>query len=303
MRRGSMVLRLVAAAAAVAVTLTACGGDDDEPASGGSKGDLKVGAYDFPEGRLLANIYVDWLNKAGYKATFQQLAQRQTAQPALQKGDVDVLPEYVSSALNFYQPNTATVDDAKNYATLKELGAAKGVTYYTPAPAKDNYAFVVTKDFSEKNSITTLSQLAAYSQKNPIAFGGTPECKDASYCKGGLEKVYGMKFGAYKTIVLSSQSAVDGLVQNEYVAAVFNSSDGVLSPTVGNPVVVLKDDKALNPNDYIVPAVNSKKATPELESTLNELSKKITQEELLRMNQETQNERRPVEKVAEDFVG
>src|SRR5829696_6266987 len=78
-----------------------------------------------------------------------QLAQRQTAQPALQKGDVDVLPEYVSSALNFYQPNTATVDDAKNYATLKELGAAKGVTYYTPAPAKDNYAFVVTKDFSE----------------------------------------------------------------------------------------------------------------------------------------------------------
>ena len=303
MRTRSTVLRLVAAAAVLTVGVTACGGNDEPAASGSKGGDIKVGAYDFPEGRLLANIYVDWLKKAGYNASLLQLAQRQTAQPALQKGDVDVLPEYVSSALNFYKPNSATVDDAKNYATLKELGAAKGVTYYTPAPAKDNYAFVVTKDFSTKNSVTTLSQLAAYSQKTPITFGGTQECRDASYCKAGLEKIYGMKFGQYKTIVLSSQTAVDGLVKNDYVAAVFNSSDGVLAPTVGNPVVVLTDDKALNPNDFIVPAVNSKKSTPELESSLNDLSKRITQDELLRMNQETQNERRPVEKVAEDFVG
>lgn len=304
-RRSSTVLRLAAATVALALALTACG-DDDEPAAGdggGSKGDIKVGAFDFPEGRLLANIYALGLRKAGYNASVVQLAQRQTVQPALQKGDIHVVPEYVSSALNFYKPNSATVDDAKNYATLKELGSAKGVTYYQPAPAKDNYAYVVTKEFSEKNSITTLSQLAAYSQKTPIAFGGTPECRDAPYCKVGLEKVYGMKFGDYKQIVLSSQPAVDGLVKNEYQAAVFNSSDGVLAADVGNPVVVLEDDKGLNPNDFVVPAVNAGKATPELEQALNDLSAKLTQDELLRMNKETQNDRKPVEKVAEDFVG
>ena len=109
-----------------------------------------------------------------------------------------------------------------------------------------------------------------------------------------------MKIGAYKVIVLSSQPAVDGLLKNEYQVAVFNSSDGVLSV---NPVVVLKDDKGLNPNDYIVPAVNSKKATPELEEALGALSAKLTQEELLRMNKETQIDRKPVDKVAQDFVG
>ena len=70
-----------------------------------------------------------------------------------------------------------------------------------------------------------------------------------------------------------------------------------------NPVVVLKDDKGLNPNDYIVPAVNVKKSTPELEQALNDVSAKLTQDELLRMNKETQNDRQAPDKVAAEFVG
>jgi len=293
-------LRLLAAAAVLSLGLTACGDDSPAPAGGASKGDIKVGAFDFPEGRLLAAIYSTALKKAGYNATVTQLGQREIVQPALQKGDIHVVPEYVSSMLNYYKAGAATSDDAKNLATVKQLAEAKGVTVYTPAPATDNYAYVVSKEFSEKNNITTVSELAAYSQRTPITMGGSQECRDRSYCKAGLEKTYGMKIGDYKVIVLSSQPAVDGLLKNETQVAVFNSSDGVLSV---NPVVVLKDDKGLNPNDNIVPAVNAEKSTPELEKALNDLSARLTQSELLRMNKETQNDRRPVEKVAEDFVG
>jgi osmoprotectant transport system substrate-binding protein len=300
MRTRSTVLRLAAlgAVAALALGLTACGGDD-EPA-GGSKGDIKVGAFDFPEGRLLANVYAFGLKKAGYNATVVQLSQREVVEPALQKGDIDVVPEYVSSALNFYKTGAAGSDDAKNLATLKQVAQPKGVVFYTPAPATDNYAYVVSKEFSDKNQVTTVSQLAAYSQKTPVTLGGPQECADRTYCKAGLEKTYGLKIGAFKVLVLSSQPAVESLLKNQTQVAVFNSSDGVLAV---NPVVTLKDDKGLNPNDYIIPAVNAKKASPELEQALNDLSAKLTQEELLRMNKETQNDRRPVEKVAEEFVG
>lgn len=294
----------MAASVVLALSLTACGGDDEEPAGGGgtaaAKGDIKVGAFDFPEGRLLANIYAEGLKKAGYNASVVQLSQREVVEPALQKGDIDVVPEYTSSALNYYKAGAATPDDAKNLATLKELAGAKGVTIYQPAPATDNYAYVVTKDFSEQNSITTLSQLAEYSKQKPLTLGAAQECADRSYCKPGLEKTYGMKIGDFKVIVLSSQPAADGLMKDEYQFAVFNSSDGVLSV---NPLVVLEDDKGLNPNDYVVPAVNSKKATPELEQALGALSTKLTQEELLRMNKETQIDRKPVDKVAQEFVG
>jgi osmoprotectant transport system substrate-binding protein len=295
---------LLTAAVVLSLGLAACGDDSSDGGSGGgggeSKGEIKVGAFDFPEGRLLANVYVAALNKAGYKATLVQLGQREAVQLALQKGDIDVIPEYVSSALNYYQAGAATSDDAKNLSTLKSAAEAKGVTTYTPSAATDNYAYVVSKDFSDTNSVKTVSELAAYSQKTPVAMGGSNECKDRSYCKGGLEKTYGMKIGSYKVIVLSSQPAVDGLLKNEYQVAVFNSSDAVLST---NPVVTLEDDKGLNPNDNIVPMVNSKKATPELQSALDGVSTKLTQEELVRMNKETQSDRRPFDKVAEDFVG
>jgi osmoprotectant transport system substrate-binding protein len=309
MHRTKNALRILAATAALAVGLAACGGDSgtgaggtgNDPASGGgAKGSLKVGAFGFPESQLLANIYAKALTKAGYSASVLQLEQRPTVQPALQKGDVDVVPEYVSSMLNFYSPQSAGSDDAANVSKLKAAAEAKGVVVYTPSPATDNFAFVVSKDFSDKNKVTTLSELAAYSQSNPINFGGTTECKENPQCYLGLQKTYGMKFGEYKTIVLSSQAAADGLLKNDFQTAVFNSSDGVLSV---NPVVVLKDDKSLNPNDNVIPAVNKAKATPELESALNNVSAKITQSELLRMNKETQNDRKPVEKVAEDFVG
>lgn len=300
MRKTRRAIGLVAAAVALTVGLTACGDDSESEPGGGSKGDIKVGAFDFPEGRLLANVYVAALNKAGYNASVVQLSQREAVQLALQKGDIDVVPEYVSSSLNFYKAESATSDSAKNLSELKTLASAKGVTYLTPSPATDNYAYVVSKDFSDTNSITTVSQLATYSQKTPVAMGGSQECRDRSYCKLGLEKTYGMKIGAYKVIVLSSQPAVDGLIKNDYQVAVFNSSDGVLAT---NPVVTLEDDKGLNPDDYIVPAVNAKKVTPELETALNDVSSKLTQEELLRMNKETQNDRRPFDKVAEDFVG
>jgi osmoprotectant transport system substrate-binding protein len=303
MRNTRRAIGLLAAALTLSLGLVACGNDSSDSGSGGgstAKGDIKVGAFDFPEGRLLAQVYAAALKKAGYNSSVVQLGQREAVELALQKGDIDVVPEYVSSALNYYKANSATSDDAANVTQLTQLAGAKGVTIYTPAPATDNFAYVVTKDFSDKNTVTTVSELAAYSQKTPIGFGGTQECKDRSYCKLGLEQKYGMKIGSYKVIVLSSQPAVDGLIKNDYQAAVFNSSDAVLSV---NPVVILKDDKGLNPNDNIVPAVNSKKNTADLKTALDGISSKLTQEELTKMNKATQVDRRPFDKVAADFVG
>ena len=302
MGKTSRLIGLLAAAVTLSLGLVACGDDSDSGGGGGgdaSKGDIKVGAFNFPESVLLANIYAGALKNAGYNATVTQLTTREIVEPALQKGDLDVVPEYVSSALNYYQSGAAKPDDAANLAKLKELAGAKGVTIYTPSPATDNYAYVVTKEFSDSNSVTTLSELAAYSQKSPVVLGAPQECADRSYCAPGLRDTYGMKIASLKTIVLSSQPAVDGLTKNDYQVAVFNSSDGVLSV---NPVVVLEDDKGLNPNDYIVPAVNSKKASPELQKALEDISAKITQDKLLEMNKETQVDRRPADKVAEDFV-
>ena len=149
MRNTRRAIGLLAAALTLSLGLVACGNDSDSGGGSSSKGDIKVGAFDFPEGRLLAQVYAAALKKAGYNSSVVQLGQREAVELALQKGDIDVVPEYVSSALNYYKANAATADDAANVAQLTQLAGAKGVTIYTPAPATDNFAYVVTKDFSE----------------------------------------------------------------------------------------------------------------------------------------------------------
>jgi len=304
-----------AAAAALALTLAACGSSGSSTPKAGSatsaagaaaptsaaaqKGAVKVGAFDFPEGRLLANVYADGLKKAGYDASVVQLQQRETAQPALQKGDIDVIPEYVSSLLDFLQANSSTPDAAANVTKLQGLATAKGVTVLTPSAATDNYAYSVAKDFADKNNIKTLSDLAAYSKKSPITLAGTPECVDRSYCKKGLEKLYGFSFGGYKTTVLSSQASVDLLLRGQAQMLESNSSDGVLS---ANPVVVLTDDKGLNHQDNIVPAVTTAKLTPELKTALDAISAKLSQDALNKGNKDTQIDRKPVDEAATALV-
>jgi len=269
------------------------------PAAAGAGGAVKVGAYDFPEGRLLANLYADALDKAGFSASVVQLQGREIGEPGLSRGDVDVIPEYVSSLLDYFQAMSSSPDDAANLTKVKELGMAKGVTVLTPAPATDNYAFGVSTDFASKNNIKTLSDLASYSQKTPISMGLIQECVDRSYCKKGLQTVYGMKFGPDKITVLSSQASVDLLTKGTAQLVEFNSSDGVLA---GAPVALLTDDKGLNHKDYVVPAVHTGKLTPQLQTVLDATTAKLTQTALNAANKATQVDRTPVDEAAKSLL-
>lgn len=267
--------------------------------AGTAKGVVKVGAFRFPEGTLVANIYAAALKKAGYDASVVQLDQRETAEPLLQQGDVTMLPEYVSSMLDFFKASTATSDPAANVTALTPLAAAKGVTITTPSPATDNYAYSTDTAFATKNNIKTLSDLAAYSKKTPITLAGTPECKARTYCYVGLMKTYGMKFGGYKVTVLSSQASVDLLLKGTAQLLESNSSDGVLS---ANPVTVLTDDKGLNHQDNIVPAVNTKALTPDLTTELNKISAALTQDVLNAGNKAVQIDRTPAAAAAQTIA-
>lgn len=308
-RPGGRLLGAVAVGATL--LLAACGSSGTTPSAPGSAssgaggagaaagGSVKVGAYDFPEGRLLANLYADALNKAGFSASVVQLQGRELGEPGLSRGDVDVIPEYVSSLLDYFQAMSSSPDDAANLSKVRDLGKAKGVTVLTPAPATDNYAFGVSTDFATKNNIKTLSDLATYSRKTPISMGLIQECVDRSYCKKGLQTVYGMKFGPDKITVLSSQASVDLLTKGQAQLVEFNSSDGILA---GAPVVLLADDKGLNHKDFVVPAVNTSKLTPKLRMVLDATTTKLTQNALNAANKATQVDRTPVDEAAKALL-
>jgi osmoprotectant transport system substrate-binding protein len=75
----------------------------------------------------------------------------------------------------------------------QELAAAQNITLLEPSEAQDQNALAVTDEFAQANSLVSLSDLAAYSEGEPVRLGGPPECQERPFCEPVLEDVDGVQ--------------------------------------------------------------------------------------------------------------
>ncbi|HEU5110368.1 MAG TPA: glycine betaine ABC transporter substrate-binding protein, partial [Micromonosporaceae bacterium] len=119
----------------------------------GAGGKLTVGAGNFSESQTLGELYKIALTAAGYQVTVQQIGNRELYEPALERGEIHVVPEYVGTLTEFLNKKQngasatpiASSDLDKTVTGLKDLGTKAGLTFGTPSPAADQNAFAVTK--------------------------------------------------------------------------------------------------------------------------------------------------------------
>jgi osmoprotectant transport system substrate-binding protein len=200
--------------------------------SGGS-GPLVVGGASFTESQILANVYADVLNAAGYQATVQTVGQREAYWPALVRGEFQVFPEYVGTLAEYLDgnPDEAVVsgDLDASVETLRGLGEAAGVTFGDAAQAADQNAFAITTTLQDQlGGITTLSQLAEACSDGSLVLGGTPECPTRPFCQPGLEKTYGMTFAGVNDYDLGAPTN-SALQQGEISLALALSTDPIFA--------------------------------------------------------------------------
>ena len=275
------------------------------PASGG-KGSIKIGAANFPENGILAEVYKQALAHAGYDASVVSLTTRPNIVTALQKGGIQVEPDYVGSLTEYFNkaahgPSATPVANGDLQATFtaaKAFAMTKGLTVLTPSPAADQNAFAVTKAFSTKNKVIKLSDLASY--KGPLVLGGTPECKTYALCQPGLEKVYGLRFTGFQQTDLGGTLSVSKLKSGKVTLGEYLSSDGSVK---ANDFLVLEDDKHLQSVDNVVPVLASSVASDPLVATvLNTVSAAMTTEDLIALNAEVSIDRKLPAQAATDFL-
>ncbi len=289
---------LIASTLTLTLGLAACGGSSAPAASGGSGGStdapaggggkVTIASANFPENQILAEIYRQALEKAGYDASVTPRDTRPNILKALESDDIQVEPDYIGSFTEFYNkekngPDAKPVASGDLDATLveaKKFAEAKGIKVLEPSPAQDQNAFVVTKEFSEKNNVTKLSDLADY--KGPLVLGGTPECKTYSLCQPGLESTYGITFTGFEQTDLGGALSIDKLKNGTVQLGEFLSSDGGIE---ANQFVLLEDDKNLQNVDNVVPVISSSVADDQtLIDVLNKVSASMTTEDLVKLN-------------------
>jgi osmoprotectant transport system substrate-binding protein len=295
-----------AIAVAAVLGLAACSSGDSGTGDGGDAA-VTIASYNFSESAILANLYAQALQAKGVDVTIRELTNREVVAPALSKGEVQIVPEYLATYTEFLNKaangaeatQLATSDPTTTLEAAQPLAQAQGVTLLTPSPAQDQNAFAVTAEFAEANSLATLSDLGTYSQTTPIVLGGPPECPQRPFCQLGLEETYGVQVGQFVPLDAGGPLTIQSLVQGRInVGLVFSSSGSITS----NNLVVLEDDKGLQLADNVVPAVFTEALTSTIEDTLNEVSAKLTTEDLQDLNQQVDIDRVPPADAAAQWL-
>ena len=245
---------------------------------------IRLASFDFPESELLAQLYGQALVKHGYPVEqVVQLGAREVVAPALEQGKVDMVPEYLGSALNFINDRNrvATADPGLSHARLEQAFAPRGVSVLAYAPAQDRNGFVVTGDMARRRGLEKLSDLAPMASQ--LSFGGPPECAQRALCLRGLEDVYQLRFKRFEP--MPSRSVTAGALQTgEIDVGMIDTTDPNLAKS---DLVQLADDKRLQPADNVVPVLRREVLDaygPPLVRLVNAVSAQLTTRELTRLN-------------------
>ncbi|MGW4625942.1 glycine betaine ABC transporter substrate-binding protein [Streptomyces rubiginosohelvolus] len=316
MSRTSRIAGAVIGMVALAGSLAACGGDSleqeksgsDSSAGGdGKKGTLVVGSASFTESKVLAELYAQILGDAGYSTSVTTVKNRELYEPSVEKGEIDVVPEYAATLAEFLNAKVNGADKAQEkpvasgdvdatVAALKKLATPLGLTVLPAGKAVDQNAFAVSKEFAEKNSLKTLSDLGKSKLKVKIAAGD--ECEVRPFCAPGLKKTYGIDVTGIDPkgvgTPVSKQAVRDGKVQ----LVLTTTTDAVL-----DGLVFLEDDKKLQNADNVLPVLNTKDAgDPEIADALGKLTDTLTTEELAELNRKVDAERAKPADVAKEYL-
>jgi len=278
-----------------ALVASACGA-----ASTGPKPTVKIGSFNFAESIVLGELYAQALEANGYTVERKfNLGNRAIVFPALEKGDVDVVPEYLATVLRFVDANAKGSSDPKEaQKQLQDAVKSKNLTVLDYAQAVDENAFVVTKATSDKYKLKKTSDIAANAQ-GLLVLGGPPECPQRPFCKIGLEQTYGIKLKDFKPLDAGGALTVAALDGNQIDLALLFSSDAIISV---KGYVVLEDDKHLQLADNVAPLVRNAVATDDLKKIFNAVSAKLTTDELIALNKANGVDKKDANVVAKDWL-
>jgi len=267
---------------------------------------LTIGSAGFTESDLLAHMYALLLNRAGYKTSILTVANRELYEPALESGQIDVVPEYAATFADWLgaktngadAPSAGSPDLAATMTALRKLATPRGLTVLAPGKAVDQNAFAVTRAYAAEHHLRTLSDLGASGLKVRLAAGD--ECVRRPYCEPGLKKTYGIDITGVDPKGVGTTQAKRAVQSGQDQMVLTTTTDATLDAF---GLVLLADDRHLQNADYVVPVVNRSRAGGEgVTKALGRLNDVLTTADLASMNQQVDSWRRLPQDVARTYL-
>jgi osmoprotectant transport system substrate-binding protein len=216
----------------------------------------------------------------------------------LLSGEIDLYPEYTGTAFMNVLKHNSISDPAIVLERVKNEYAALQMDWLDPLGFNNTFAMVVRGQDARERHLETLSDAAA--DRKGFVLGCGPEFLDRPDGYRVLNSGYSIKWNAAaKTMDLGLLYRALDQRQVDMVAG--SATDGLISKL---DVKMLKDDKSVFPpyQACIVVRQEAEKAHPGLKEALQELSGKISPDEMQKMNYAVDGEHKPPVQVAAEFL-
>jgi osmoprotectant transport system substrate-binding protein len=258
---------------------------------------IRVGSKNFTEQLILGEIVADHLEHRfpGRVSRRLDLGGTLLTQQAIEKGDIDVFPEYTGTALTAVLKKQPLKDPAQVLEEVRRGYLQWHLAWLDPLGFENTFAMAIrTADSPGTRTLSEAAHLRAWKLGTGYEFAHRPDGLP------GLLSTYGLKMGGTpKTMDLGL--LYRALAQGQVDLVAGNSTDGMLSIL---PLTVLRDDRNYFPpyECSLVVREQTEQTFPGFTAALRELSGRIDSEKMRRMNYDLDGRHRPAREIARDFL-
>ena len=273
----------------VLVVLAGCGGPRP----------LVVASKNFTEQIVLGEIVAQHLENRLHQRVDRKLNLGGTmlVHQAMLRGQVDVYPEYTGTALTAVLKYPLQTDPKAVLTKVRTAYQPFGIEWLPPFGFNDSFAMVVRGDDARQKHITTLTSAAGPEWKLGVGyeFASRPDGLPA------LQKAYPQLRFSGSPVTMDLGLLYQALRTQQVRMVAGNTTDGALSRL---DAVVLQDDRGAFPpyEACLLVRQASLAKEPRLKAALGELSGRIDEKTMRKLNDSVDREHRPVRVVAEEFL-
>lgn len=262
---------------------------------------IKIGYKDNTEQLMLAHLFAKSIEKnTSFKTVLVKYGSSILAFEALEKGKVDVYPEYTGTieSIHLKEEKLDQKDDEQKQKEIEKLLSSKfNVVSLEPLDINNAFRFAITKDVAKEKKIKTLSDLKEVSKEWKL--GATTEFVERQDGYNKLLEGYDLQFKGVK----SSESSLRYLAlekeEIDIVQAYLTDAYVVMMN-----LIMLEDDKEIFKEVQPQPLLNKNIAEQyeDVVKALKKLSVHLNTEDVLDLNLLVDEDKEDPAEVAEDYI-
>ncbi|MEA5565818.1 glycine betaine ABC transporter substrate-binding protein [Anabaena sp. UHCC 0399] len=265
-----------------------------------SSGDIIVASKDFTEQDILGEILAQQIEDTTDLKVVRRprLGGSFVCHQAITAGKIDAYIEYTGTAFTGILKQAVINDPKVVYEKLKQAYAQKFQLEVMPSLGFENtFAIMIRGEDAKRYNIQTLSEAAQYTPQWRGGFGYEFLEREDGF--PGLAKTYNLKFTKPPRI-MDLGLIYRALIQKQVDMVAGNSTDGQIA-RLG--LFVLKDDQQYFPPYEATPIVRQEtlKKYPQVEKAINQLTGKISADEMRKLNYLVEGELQDIKEVVREF--